>query len=113
MRNTKCKNDNDQLKIILYYKNKKTANLLIKNNPTSQVDTLNMNNVIYKYTCSLMTCQSEYISMTRTTLKKRLDSHYYYGNIQTHHNLYHKEKLTKENYRKTPSQLKKKITIRN
>ena len=40
MRNTKCKNDNDQLKIIFYYKNKKTANILIKNNPKSQVDTI-------------------------------------------------------------------------
>ena len=72
MRNTKWKNDNDQLKIIFYYKNEKKANLLIKNNPKFQVDTLNMNNVIYKYTFNLMMCQSEYIGMTRTNLKKDL-----------------------------------------
>ena len=44
-----------------------------------------------------MTIQSEYIGMTKTTLKKRLDAHYYNGNIQEHHNLYHKKKITKEN----------------
>ena len=29
--------------------------------------------------------------------EKRLDAHYYNGNIQKHHNLYHKEKHTKDN----------------
>ena len=44
-----------------------------------------------------MMCQSEYIGMTRTTLKKRFDAHYYNYNIQKHHNLYHEEKVTNEN----------------
>ena len=35
--------------------------------------------------------------MTRTTLKKRLDSHYYNGSIYKHYKEFHKEKLTKEN----------------
>ena len=45
-----------------------------------------------------MTCQSaSYIGMTRTTLKKRLDAHYYNGSIFKHYKYYHNEQLTKEN----------------
>ena len=98
-KNVKCNDsENEQLKIIFYYKNSKTANLVIKNSPTTQCEDLNTTNVIYNFTCNRMTCQSaNYIGMTRTTLKKRLDSHYYNGSIYKHYKEFHKEKLTKEN----------------
>ena len=34
--NTKCTNENDKLKLNIYYKNKKIANLLMKNNPSTE-----------------------------------------------------------------------------
>ena len=45
-----------------------------------------------------MTCQSvSYFGMTITTLKKRLDSHYYNGSIFQHYKQNHKESITKQN----------------
>ena len=92
---------------IFYYKNRKTANLVIKNSQTTQLDPLKTTNVIYKYTCNLMTCQSEYIGMTRTTLKKRLDAHYYNGSILKHHEQHYNEKITKENLYKNTKIIEK------
>ena len=35
MKNTKCIDENEKLQIIFYYRNRKTANLVIKNSPTT------------------------------------------------------------------------------
>ena len=71
MKNTKCIDENEKLQIIFYYRNRKTANLVIKNSQTTQVDPLKTTNVIYKYTCNLMTSQLEYIGITKTTFKEK------------------------------------------
>ena len=45
-----------------------------------------------------MTCQSgNYIDVTRTTLKKRLDSHYYNDRIFQNYKKHHNENITKQN----------------
>ena len=79
-KNLKCKDsDNEQLKNIFYNKNNKVSNLGIKNSLTIQTEDLNNTNVVYKYTCNRMTCQSaSYIGMT---LEKKLGSHYYNDSI--------------------------------
>ena len=78
------------------YKNRKTSNLVI--NPTTQIEDLKKTNIVYNFTCNSMTCQStNYIGMTRKSLRKRLDAHYYNGSIHKHYKEFHNEKFTKEN----------------
>ena len=54
-----------------------TSNLVIKNSPPCENDSLSEYNVIYKFSCFVISCKIDYIVLTRTKLKKRLDSHYY------------------------------------
>ena len=93
--NVKCRNQNNNIKLIFFYKNLKTSNLVIKNN-LSSMNKLDMTNIIYKFICPFMTCQSEYIGQTRTCLKRRLDYHTYNGSIITHYQNQHREKLSKQ-----------------
>ena len=48
--NTKCTDSDKELKIIFYYKNKKTTNLVMKNNLMPPLQPLEQTNVIYKFT---------------------------------------------------------------
>ena len=64
--NIMCKNNNEQLRVIFYYKNQKTSNLVIRNNVPCVSGDLGRSCVIYKYTCSDPLCQKEYIGVTRT-----------------------------------------------
>ena len=94
--NVKCNKEGEHLKITFYYINKKTSNLVIKNSPKSESEPLDMTNVIYKFQCKFMQCNAEYIGHTRTSLKKRLNNHYYKGSIKNHYQLDHNQKITKE-----------------
>ena len=76
MNNIKCKNDQEQLNIVFYDKNIKTFNLVIENCPPRENDSLSESNMIYKFSCHVISCKADYIGLTRTRLKKRLDSHY-------------------------------------
>ena len=40
VRNFSCVNDNDELKLIIYYKNKLVNQILMNNNPTKKTDIL-------------------------------------------------------------------------
>ena len=93
--NIKCNNNNEKIKIIFYYKNIKTSNLVIKNN-LSSTRKLDMTNIVYKFVCPFMTCKSEYIGHTRTCLKRRLDYHTYSGSIQAHYKKHQNEKISKQ-----------------
>ena len=94
--NIKCQNNQEQLNIVFYYKNMKSSNLVIKNSPSRENDSLSESNVIYKFSCHVMPCKADYIGLTRTKLKKRLDLHYYNGSILKHYKEHHHKNLTKE-----------------
>ena len=51
--NTKCVNQNDKMNVIIYYKNPKTCNLIMKNNPEPRPEPLEQSNLIYEFTCPL------------------------------------------------------------
>ena len=55
--NVKCNNENDKLKLIIYYKNKKTASLVMKNNQNPVTDTLKRSNIVYQFDCNLGDCR--------------------------------------------------------
>ena len=72
--NTKCINENDKLKLNIYYKNKKISNLLMKNSPNTEK--LQRTSVLYKYECKIGDFEPQtYIGYIRTTLSCRITMH--------------------------------------
>ena len=95
--NTKCIDSDKELKIIFYYKNKKTTNLVMKNNLMPPLQPLEQTNVIYKFTCPMSHGQAtEYIGFSQTTLSQRLTAHKQNGSICNHFKTEHKLKPTRE-----------------
>ena len=74
--NSHVKPTNDKvLQIMIYYKNKKLRNLLVKNNSNSSIQDYN---VVYQYTCNQELCTSTqtcYIGHTTSTIKDRFKQH--------------------------------------
>ena len=71
---------NKHLRFIIYYKKFKTANLVINNNSSPQINKLQKTNLVYRFTCPLGDCisnvqKSSYIGYTTTTLSRRLTCH--------------------------------------
>ena len=95
--NTKCIDENRELKIIFYYKNNKTANLVMKNNLSPPLKPLEQTNIIYKFTCPMSHGQAtEYIGFSQTTLSQRLTFHRQNGSIHNHFKTYHNLKPERE-----------------
>ena len=97
MNNLKPVKTNKKINLNIYYKNKKTSNHVIKNNPISTVNEIEKSNLIYKFTCPFTHSDHkdhQYIGMTTTTLKRRLNSHKYNGGIKQHLLDHHKTKIT-------------------
>ena len=81
--NTRVVNNNDKLDLIIYYKNPKTAQLIMTNN-TNKKTQLNTTNVIYQFRCPNEDCMlrsTNYIGSTTTTLSRRLTMHLTNGAI--------------------------------
>ena len=56
---------------MIYYKNKKTSNLVMKNNITSRQDVLGQTNVVYEFKCPMSHDQVvSYISITQNTFQE-------------------------------------------
>ena len=76
-KNTQCNNDDESLQLNIYYQNKKTRQLLMKNSPVS-IKQSNRTNVVYKFICPHEDCRPRnnyYIGATTTTLSRRLTMH--------------------------------------
>ena len=85
------------LKLIGYYKTRKTSELVVRNNPSIKTTDLKKSSVVYEYSCPLRNCklQSKYIGMTETTLNRRLTCHLSSGAHKLHTKQVHNEKLTR------------------
>ena len=88
--------ENTIINLNIYYKNPKTANLLIKNNPAPPPGDLKKANVIYQFKCQEMGCAHTYIGMTTTRLSKRISSHLQEGNILKHYKNVHNFRPSRE-----------------
>ena len=76
-KNIKCNRDDEHIQVNIYYQNRKTRQLVMKNSPdiTSQS---NRTNVVYKFVCPHEDCRprnKHYIGATTTTLSRRLTMH--------------------------------------
>lgn len=95
----KCKSPNDRLKLEIYYQNKKTHNLILKNNPMSGGDKLKRANVVYQFFCPHEDCRLHsvsYIGSTTTSLSRRLTMHLREGSPKEHMHQRHSSKLTRK-----------------
>ena len=96
--NTRCIQPDDKLKFIIYYKNRKTSNMIMKNNLNSSSDPLKRTNVVYSYTCTIGDCALQtvnYIGETTTTLSKRISGHLQSGAPKQHTLTEHNTELSR------------------
>ena len=94
----RCTNPNDRLKIQIYYKNKKTHELVMRNNTLSDGNKLKRSNVVYQFTCPHEDCRlhsASYIGSTTTTLTRRLTMHLREGSPKEHMHQHHNTLLTR------------------
>ena len=89
-------NINSEINLVIYYKNRKSANLILKNSPTSNSDMLKKRNVVYAYTCPHERCSQQYIGMTTMRLSKRISCHAQEGAIYNHTRSNHNAKIKRE-----------------
>ena len=85
-----------QVKLNIYYKNKKTSQLLLRNNPAPPPSDMKKRNVVYLFRCPEVRCPHSYIGMTTTRLSKRLSCHLQEGAIYKHFQQEHSKTLTRD-----------------
>ena len=76
-----------ELKLTIFYKNKRTSSLIMKNSCLPPNSHLQETSLIYQYSCNVGDCShqnSRYIGSTITTLSKRLTFHLQDGAIRRH-----------------------------
>ena len=98
-RNIKPIDDNKQVKLIIYYKTKKTSQLLLRNSPQAKTEELQKSHVVYRFTCNKGNCEvlpSTYIGMTTTRLSRRLTFHLTSGAPRKHLQEKHGRKITRK-----------------
>ena len=95
--NIKCNDPNDKANLIIYYNNRKSCNLIMRNNLAPPKPMLDCTNLVYAFTCPLSHPKvTSYIGFTQTKLSRRLYSHSQQGSIKEHFNKYHDIKVTKD-----------------
>ena len=93
--NIKCTNENESIKLNIYYKNRKVSNLVMKNSPNTTK--LQRTNILYKYECNVGDCETQpYIGYTRTTLSRRITMHLQSGAPLNYSQDFHNSTLNRE-----------------
>ena len=98
LNNVTCTNPADKLRMTIYYQNRKTSQLLIRNSPECR-DPLKRTNVIYQFACPHEDCRLRpvnYIGVTSTSLSRRLTMHLREGAPHDHMTQHHNAKLTRK-----------------
>ena len=99
--NVKTVNRNDNVHFVIYYKNKKTCNLVMKNN-CREVRTLAKTSLVYEFKCPSGECirnhmgKASYVGHTVCTLSRRLSMHLQDGSIKEHFSQIHGRKITRK-----------------
>ena len=76
-KNIRCKNGNERVQLNIFYQNRKTHQLVMKNSPNTGQSS-NRTDIVYKLTCPHEDCRPRdtcYIGATTTTLSRRLTMH--------------------------------------
>ena len=101
--NVKITNQEEHdLKLIIYYKTRKTRDMIMKNNLGPKIRDLAQTNVVYEFNCQIGACkhlprpQATYIGLTTCTLSRRLSYHLQKGAILQHCHDIHGHKMTRK-----------------
>ena len=100
--NVILKNTHDRLKLVVYYKNMKTSNLVMRNNTMKKPRELSKTNVIYEFKCKKGDCEhlphrrTTYLGLTTNTLSRRMSLHLQDGAIRKHSEANHGSKTTRK-----------------
>ena len=94
--NVKPLQDDHVIKLIIYYKSRKTSSLIMKNNTAANHEKLKERNVIYHFKCPVQGCSQDYIGMTTMRLTKRISCHLQEGAIFNHMRTNHNNRLNRE-----------------
>ena len=97
-RNVTPQDKKDKLELVIYYRNRRASNLVMKNNE-HESEKLKATNVVYSFKCTHGDCEprpdAEYIGHTTTSLSRRLTCHLQSDSPQQHMQDAHKRKLTR------------------
>ena len=91
----------DSLKLIIYYRSRKTRDLIMRNNLTPKPRDLARTNLIYQFRCTIDGCahrnrsEVSYTGLTTCTLWKKLSGHLQKGAILEHSLEHHGRKITR------------------
>ena len=112
--NVKPRDPEKKIQLNVYYKSKRTSNLLIKNNTASSLSMLQRSNVVYKIECKHRdgTPCSSYIGRTQTKLSRRLTCHLSNGAPKEHYFKQHKKTISRNDLVKGASILAHETDIR-
>ena len=107
--NVTLKNNHDRLKLVIFYKNMKSRNLVMKNNCAKKLRELAKTNVVYKFRCRKGDCEhlppreTTYPGLTTDTLSRRLSFHLQNGAIRKHCEAKHGSMITRKEIEKFTS----------
>ncbi|ESN92894.1 hypothetical protein HELRODRAFT_165026 [Helobdella robusta] len=90
---------NEKINLLIYYKNFKSQQLLIKNSPNVKLATTQHSHVIYQFLCPHEDCRlrpSSYIGMNTTKLTLRLTCHLNIGAPNQHYHDCHNQQLSRK-----------------
>ena len=96
LNHTSCIEPNTNMKIIFYYKNIRSSNLVMQNNLCPPPQPIHQTNLVYKFVCPFQHCKAEYIGYTECTLSRRMANHCQNGSILKHFNNTHDIKPDKQ-----------------
>ena len=96
-RNVKPTDPTNKIKLVIYYKSKRTSNLLLRNNSTPRPSNLQSSHLVYMFTCQHEDCApyNSYIGLTTTKLSRRLTCHLQGGAPKNHLRSTHNAPLTR------------------
>ena len=98
--NLRPKQAEDSIHLNIYYKNRKTSSLVMKNNLSQDSSDMKATDVVYQFDCRHGDCARRrdccYIGHTTTTLSRRLTCHLQQGALLKHMQTSHNSVLTRQ-----------------
>ena len=100
--NVKPKDNTTTVSLLIYYKNTKTHQLIMRNNQSPKKRPLSQRNLTYEFKCPIGECKhpstrkNSYIGFTKCQLSRRISYHLNNGAIQKHYDTIHKRKVSRK-----------------
>ena len=88
--NVSATDSDSVVSLIIFYRNRKTSQLIMKNSPPAESDPLKRHGVVYQILFPANGCNHSYIGMTATKLSKRLAVDLQAENFHQHYVRHHR-----------------------